>query len=77
MFKKWEAAWGEKADLFAETLNHLSGFRLGLYEKRGWEDPLKEPLLINRMSRDTLDSMWSAIEGMKPLLYTYMERKAS
>ncbi|MFB5663267.1 M3 family oligoendopeptidase [Alteribacillus sp. HJP-4] len=76
MFEEWEKAWSSRADLFAETLNHLSGFRLSLYEKRGWEDPLKEPLMINRMSKDTLDAMWGAIEDMKADLIPYMRRKA-
>jgi len=52
IFKNWEAAWGEQADILAKTLNHLSGFRLNVYQKRGWEDVLKEPLSINRMEKE-------------------------
>lgn len=77
--EKWSQAlrkeWEKYEDVFAETLNHLGGFRLSLYEGRGWSDPLHEPLLINRMSEETLDSMWSAIEDVKPALVKFLERK--
>lgn len=58
LFEKWENAWSASADYCADTLNHLSGFRLKLYEKRGWDDVLKEPLAIGRMTKETLDTMW-------------------
>lgn len=71
IFENWEKAWGEQADILAKTLNHLSGFRLNVYEKRGWEDVLKEPLSINRMEKGTLETMWSVIsENKKCLLST-------
>lgn len=75
-FAKWEKAWGEAADYCADTLNRLAGFRLKLYEKRGWKDVLKEPLAINRMSKATLDTMWKVIEDSKPVFVSYLERKA-
>ncbi|MEF2968483.1 M3 family oligoendopeptidase [Paenibacillus sp. M1] len=75
-FAKWEEAWGNVADYCADTLNRLAGFRLKLYEKRGWHDVLKEPLEINRMSRQTLDAMWQVIEESKPIFVSYLERKA-
>ncbi|PZT56544.1 M3 family oligoendopeptidase [Paenibacillus silvae] len=76
VFSSWEQAWTEVEDFCADTLNHLAGFRLKLYEKRGWQDILKEPLAINRMSRQTLDAMWDVINGTKPVLVKYLERKA-
>lgn len=76
MFRKWEEAWGGAADYCADTLNHLAGFRLKLYKGRGWEDVLKEPLSINRMSRETLDVMWEVITKSKPALVSYLKRKA-
>lgn len=76
MFRKWEEAWAAAADYSADTLNHLAGFRLKLYKRRGWEDVLKEPLAINRMSRATLDMMWKVITENKPALVTYLQRKA-
>lgn len=69
-------AWGGAADYCADTLNHLAGFRLKLYKGRGWEDVLKEPLGINRMSHTTLDVMWDVITKSKPALVSYLQRKA-
>ena len=76
MLKSWEKAWSEAADYCADTLNHLGGFRLKLYERRGWDSVLKEPLAINRMSAETLDAMWDVITRAKPVLVKYLERKA-
>ncbi|MEH7082095.1 M3 family oligoendopeptidase [Neobacillus drentensis] len=77
IFANWEKAWGEQADILAKTLNHLSGFRLNVYQKRGWEDILKEPLSINRMEKGTLETMWGVISDNKQKLVKYLERKAS
>lgn len=76
MASKWEEAWAGQADLCADTLNRLAGFRLKLNGMRGWNDPLREPLRINRMSRETLDAMWSAVEGGLKPLKRYLELKA-
>ncbi|NRD75919.1 M3 family oligoendopeptidase [Bacillus sp. BRMEA1] len=76
VFKAWENAWEEQADLLAKTLNHLAGFRLNVYKKRGWENVLKEPLTINRMKKETLDSMWAVISDNKQKLVEYLTRKA-
>jgi oligoendopeptidase F len=75
-FEKLEEAWAEKEELFAKTLNHLAGFRLNLYEKRGWDHVLKEPLQYNRMKQETLDAMWSAIAKHKQPFVDYLNRKA-
>lgn len=76
MMAEWEKAWSEKADLFADTLNRLGGFRLKLYGVRGWNDILKEPLRINRMSKATLDAMWTAVEDSIRPLKKYLAVKA-
>ncbi|MFF2447640.1 M3 family oligoendopeptidase [Neobacillus sp. NPDC058068] len=76
VFKNWEKAWGEQKDFLAKTLNHLSGFRLNVYKKRGWEDVLKEALSINRMEKETLETMWAVISENKQKLVQYLERKA-
>jgi pepF/M3 family oligoendopeptidase len=76
LFEKWETAWGSQADVFAETLNRLAGFRLTVYTERGWNDPLKEPLAINRMKKETLETMWKVISENKQPLVDYMKRKA-
>src|SRR5699024_5539120 len=69
-------AWKEQEDLFGQTLNHLAGFRLQTYKHRGWNDVLKEPLDINRMSKDTLNAMWGAITEAKQPLVKFLEKKA-
>lgn len=76
VFQNWEQAWNKEADYLSKTLNHLSGFRLNVYQKRGWEDVLKEPLSINRMKKETLETMWAVISENKQPLVTYLERKA-
>lgn len=75
-FESWEKAWGDAADYCADTLNRLAGFRLKLYERRGWDDILKEPLALNRMSKQTLDTMWQVIQDNKQKFVAYLERKA-
>ncbi|TDF98630.1 M3 family oligoendopeptidase [Paenibacillus piri] len=76
LFKLWEEQWAEHADYCADALNHLAGFRLKLYERRGWEGVHKEPLAINRMSKETLDAMWGVIERGKDIFVQYLQRKA-
>lgn len=75
-FEEWEKVWGEQADLCADTLNHLAGFRLKWYNNRGWASFLEEPLQMNRMSEDTLQAMWAAVEKGKEQLIPYFKRKA-
>src|SRR5690625_6214590 len=65
-----------QAKLFGQTLNHLGGFRLQTYKHRGWEDVLKEPLEINRMKKETLDAMWTAITNNKQPFVSFLQRKA-
>jgi len=76
MFAKWEEAWAGQAELGADALNRIAGFRLKLYGLRGRRDPLKEPLELNRMSRRTLDAMWAAVEGSIAPLKRYLDLKA-
>jgi oligoendopeptidase F len=76
LFRLWEEKWSDHADYCADALNHLAGFRLKLYERRGWEGIHKEPLSINRMSKETLDAMWSVIDKSKGIFVEYLQRKA-
>jgi oligoendopeptidase F len=71
-----EKAWTEKEDFFAKTLNHMAGFRLAVYKKRGWDSVLKEPLHTNRMKQETLDAMWGAISKNKEPFVDYLKRKS-
>lgn len=75
-FKRWEEVWTSHEQLAAQILNHLGGFRLNLYQARGWPSILKEPLLCNRMEEETLNTMWKAIEGQKQNLLKYLKCKA-
>ncbi|WP_255301227.1 M3 family oligoendopeptidase [Bacillus sp. Marseille-P3800] len=70
-------AWEEQAPLFTQSLNRLAGFRLKLYEERGWENVLKEPLELNLMTEETLTTMWDTITKNKPEFYAYMDKKAA
>jgi len=75
-FEALEVAWEEKEDFFASTLNHLAGFRLAVYKKRGWNSVLQEPLSYNRMSEDTLNAMWGAIVEQKAPFVEFLNVKA-
>lgn len=68
--------WQRNAPLFGQSLNHLAGFRLQVYKHRGWDDVLREPLENNRMQKDTLDAMWTAIEQNKEPFVAFLNRKA-
>lgn len=76
MLEKWEEAWSDKAPLFADTLNHLAGFRLENYKLHGTEDFMERPLEYNRLKKETLDTMWDTITKNKPKVVRYLERKA-
>ncbi|MEO4055429.1 M3 family oligoendopeptidase [Solibacillus sp. CAU 1738] len=75
-FEALEKVFTEKEEFFAKTLNHLAGFRLATYKKRGWEEVLQEPLQINRMKQETLDAMWGAITDNKEPFAKFLTHKA-
>lgn len=74
--EEWEREWARNASLCGDVLNRIAGFRLKLYERRGWENVLQEPLQINRMSEKTLHAMWNAAKGGQQILQPYFKRKA-
>lgn len=76
LFEKWEAAWSEKAPVFADTLDHLDGFRLATYKLHGVTDYLKQPLEYNRLKKETLDVMWNTIQQNKQPIIDFLTRKA-
>lgn len=76
LFEKWEKAWSDKADIFADTLNHLDGFRLNNYKLHGIDDFLKQPLEYNRLDKETLDMMWGTIQKNKQPIIDFLTRKA-
>lgn len=68
-------AWKSIADTCADSLNHICGARLTKYRRLG-VDHLAAPLRLNRMSRETLDTMWRTISERKSFLVRYFEAKA-
>ncbi|MEZ6068478.1 MAG: M3 family metallopeptidase [Planctomycetaceae bacterium] len=68
-------AWDGIADTCADALNHISGARLTRYKRLG-VDHLAVPLQLNRMSRQTLDTMWGTITDRKSCLLRYFDAKA-
>lgn len=77
LFEKWEAAWSSQSELFADTLNHLAGFRLTDYKAHGIDNFLEKPLKASRMKQETLDAMWQAIAENKAPFTDYLSRKAA
>ena len=77
LFVKWEEAWASYAPLFAETLNHLQGFRLEDYKLHDSTDFMEEPLRYNRIEKETLDAMWQAITNHKQPYLDFLNRKAA
>ncbi|MFC6206540.1 M3 family oligoendopeptidase [Levilactobacillus tongjiangensis] len=73
----WEQAWTDKEQLFADTLNHLAGFRLTEYGAHGVTDFLQEPLKQNRLSAKTLNTIWQVVDENKQFLLDYLDRKAA
>ncbi|HDX9577989.1 TPA: M3 family oligoendopeptidase [Bacillus pseudomycoides] len=64
------------AETCAAALNNIAGFRLQVYKHRGIDSIITEPLRYNRMSQTTLDSMWEAVNQSKPIITSYLTRKA-
>lgn len=75
-FIRWEETWKKQEDLVAHMLNHLAGFRLNLYDARGWSSILYDPLFCNRMQEQTLHIMWETIDKYKESLQKYLSYKA-
>ncbi|MCM2587233.1 M3 family oligoendopeptidase [Lactiplantibacillus plantarum] len=76
LMRNWEHAWQTHAAPFADTLNHLAGFRLANYRAHGTTNFLQKPLELNRMSQATLDTMYQVVADSKEILLSYLKRKA-
>lgn len=77
LFDNWESAWTKYAPIFADTLNHLDGYRLTLQKAHGRENFLEEPLEYNRMSEETLNAMWQAVSKYKQPFIALLKQKAT
>lgn len=71
-FEKLEDTWRSVEGLAAMTLNSQAGYRLALYQGRGWDSAVFEPLLINRFTQETLDAMWNAVAGARGKISEYV-----
>lgn len=71
-----DKAWSTIQDTCADALNHIAGTRLTKYKRLGLKDHLEAPLRVNRLKRETLESMWSAISSRKRMMVDYMNAKA-
>lgn len=76
VFASWKKVLKQHEQLFARILNHLSGFRLHMYEKRGWSDVVKEPLLKNHMQAKSLEALWETVLDNKHHFVKFFQRKA-
>lgn len=76
VFTAWTETWRQHASLFAETLNHVAGFRLQTYRHRHWDNVLSEPVRENRIRPETLSTMWATVNLNKAPLVAYLKRKA-
>jgi pepF/M3 family oligoendopeptidase len=75
-FHAAEKAWRTIAGSCADALNHIAGTRLTLYRRLRFQDHLDAPLHRNRMRRETLLAMWSAVSARKGVLRKYLSAKA-
>lgn len=75
-FLALDTAWSTIADTCAEAINHIAGSRLTTYRHIGLHDHLEAPLRANRMTRETLETMWATISANKGVLKDYFEKKA-
>jgi oligoendopeptidase F len=71
-----DKAWTSIADTCADAINHIAGTRLAIYKRLGLASHLDPPLRYNRMTRATLDAMWSAVTARKRVLLKYLAKKA-
>lgn len=69
-------AYDKIKDAVAFSLNHLKSLSNTTVELRGYESPLDMTLFQSRMSRDTLEAMYTAIKEYLPKFHAYLRRKA-
>lgn len=63
-----QQAWSNNQEVAASILNSLAGWRLELCKKRSYSEPvdyLTMPLHQNRIQRETLDAMLTAVQNNK------------
>lgn len=75
-FALYEQSFNELSKSCGLALNYQAGFRLTTYRHRGWDSFLKEPLMRNRMTAETLDTMWGVIDDNSARLLAFFAAKA-
>lgn len=74
-FAAWQAGWRSVYRTCATALNHITGTRITLNQRRGLE-PMEEPLAAARITQRTLDAMIEAARRARPLMHRYLALKA-
>ncbi|MBP7320115.1 MAG: M3 family oligoendopeptidase [Lachnospiraceae bacterium] len=69
------ACYEKIKDPIAYALNNIKKQVNMLSEKRGYESPLAMTLEQSRMSKETLDALWTAVEEYLPKFQSYLKRK--
>lgn len=69
--------WKDYETAFAAALNGVKGNSISLYERRGYDDFLHPSIQSSRITRKTLDSLISAMEGSLPMFRRYFKAKAA
>ncbi|WP_165843710.1 M3 family oligoendopeptidase [Planococcus halotolerans] len=67
----------DHAEDFAVALNRISGFRLDVYEQRGWHNVLKEAVEQNRIQEESIQALMKSIDDNKNLYRAYFQRKVA
>lgn len=75
-FKALEQLWTVQEDTMARILNHITGFRIQVDQKRGTLNCLEQPLKDNRMKEETLQAMWEVVTRHKQSFADYLNHKA-
>lgn len=60
---------------FASVLNRIAGFRLDVYQHRGWQNLLIESVKQNRIQEESIHTMVSTIKQHQDLARSFLERK--
>lgn len=76
-FEEYKKIFGTHMSSFAQILNHLAGFRLKVYQNRGWEEILEEPLFSNRLTKKSLMTLYNTLNNHKGKFSDYLRKKAS
>lgn len=63
------------AETFAAILNRIAGFRLDVYEQRGWSNLLTEIVEQNQIKEETIQTMISSLDSNKGLYQAFIQRK--